>query len=117
MTPDTVRFESISEADSQLLNMVIDRAVERAVERTLSGFTEDHCGAHQERTTRIESWAFGRADHGIAGASERLSALEKSISEWEDDRRWTKRTVIASVIAACASLSVAVLMLAINLLT
>ena len=111
VTPDAVRFASLSDGDSQLLNMAIERAVTAAVAATMAAYTANTCAGHDERTDKLESWAFGRPHEGASGASERLATLERAIEDWQDDRRWTKRAVIGAVIAACSSVAVSLLLL------
>ncbi len=95
------------EQQSFTIETVVERAVTKGVQKGISGYRDEHCREHLERTVALEAVVFGRTERGIVGLDQRMSDSEKDrkalhdvIRRQEEDRRWTRRLFISAIVVA-----------------
>jgi hypothetical protein len=105
-----------------VMREVSEESANKAVEKY--GRTQrSSCDAHLVRTANLEAVTFGKAETGIHGLDERMTAAEAqakateaAMEAWDEDRKSLRRSVRTAIFAIVGSLIVNLTMLGVTLL-
>jgi hypothetical protein len=107
MTDDLPRhnpFPAFSDTEYALFMSTIRHEARCGAEAAIVAHLRGTCDEHHDRTEALEVVVFGRAENNITGLDQRAAAMERVITEWEDERKWFKRMLYAAITVAVVGL-------------